>query len=141
MNSYVLSALVGMVGMSFGMVFLNKASLMVSPRVVMFLNVGVTIIIVYIWTKIIGDKFIVAFRGGWTPMGYALLSGFFIAIGLLGLVEAFGKGGPGNVVVPIWGAYIVVSSILATIFLGAPINIVKGVGIGAVFVGIVLVSM
>jgi len=141
MGSYIVSALIGMVAMSIGMVFLNKASLMISPRIAMFLDVAVTLIIVFIWTKIIGDKFIVVFKGSWTPIGYALLSGLFIAVGLLGLVEAFGKGGPGNVVIPIWGAYIVVSSILTTIFLGAPISIVKWIGIGTVFVGIILVSV
>lgn len=141
MNSYVLSALIGMAAMSVGLFFTNKYSMMISPRIGMMIAQAITVIVIYIWIRAVGDKFVPAFKAGWAPIGYVFLAGLFIAMGLLGLVEAFSKGGPGNVVIPIWGSMIIWSALLTTVFLGGSMTVLKGVGIAAAFVGIVLVSV
>ncbi len=130
-----------MAAMSVGLLLTNKYSMMISPRIGMWITQVISVIVIYSWIRIVNDRFTPVLKTGWAGIGYAVLAGLFIAIGLLGLAEAFGKGGPGNVVIPIWGSMIIWSSILTTVLLGGSMTVLKGIGIGAAFLGIVLVSI
>lgn len=137
--SYIWIAGVGMVSMSVGMFFLNMAATRISPRIVMLVSHALILTLIYCWIKISGDKVLPALKKG-APIGYTLAAGFLFAIGLLALMEALGRG-PATTVVPIWGSYIVGASILAAVILKDPMNLVKGIGIGLTFLGIVLISL
>ena len=137
--SYVVIALIGMVTMSVGMFFLNMAVTMISPRVVMLISHALILVVVACWVAITRERVLPVLKQG-PPLGYTLAAGFLFAIGLLALTEALGRG-PGTTVVPIWGSYIVGASILATVFLRAPMNPTKGIGIGFAFLGILLISL
>ncbi len=137
--SYVVITLIGTVTMAVGMLFFNMATTMISPRVATVVFNVVIVAVALCWTKILGERILPALKQG-TPVWYALAAGVLFAIGILALAEALARG-PATTVVPIWGSYIVVTAILAMIFLGAPMNIAKGIGIGFTFLGIVLISL
>lgn len=48
------------------------------------------------------------------------------------------QGGNIGQIVPIVGAYPLVSTILASVFLGEPLTLTRGLGVGLVVVGIIL---
>lgn len=137
--SYVVITLIGMATMAVGMLFFNMATTVISPRVATLVSHAVILTVVFCWIKILGEKVLPTLRQG-TPVWYALAAGFLFAIGLLALAEALARG-PATTVVPIWGSYIVGTAVLAMVFLGAPMNITKGIGIGLTFLGIVLISL
>ncbi len=137
--SYVVITLIGTVTMAVGMLFFNMATTMISPRVATLVFNVVIVAVALCWTKILGERILPVLKQG-TPVLYALAAGVLFAIGILALAEALARG-PATTVVPIWGSYIVVTAILAMIFLGAPMNIAKGIGIGLTFLGIVLISL
>ena len=137
--SYVVITLIGTVTMAVGMLFFNMATTMISPRVATVVFNVVIVAVALCWTKILGERILPVLKQG-TPVWYALAAGVLFAIGILALAEALARG-PATTVVPIWGSYIVVTAILAMIFLDAPMNIAKGVGIGLTFLGIVLISL
>ena len=137
--SYVVITLIGMVTMAVGMLFFNMATTMISPRVATLVSHAVILTVVFCWIKILGERILPTLRQG-TPVWYALAAGFLFAVGLLALAEGLARG-PATTVVPIWGSYIVGTAILAVIFLDAPMNITKGIGIALTFLGIVLISL
>lgn len=137
--SYVFITLIGMVTMAVGMLFFNMATAMISSRVATLISHAVILAVAFSWTKVLGERILPTLRQG-TPVWYALAAGFLFAIGILALAEALARG-PATTVVPIWGSYIVGTSILAMVFLDAPMNITKGIGIGLTFMGIVLISL
>ena len=137
--SYIVITLIGMVAMAVGMLFFNMAVSMISARVATVVFNVVIVAVALCWTKILGERILPVLREG-TPVWYTLAAGFLFAIGILALAEGLARG-PATTVVPIWGSYIVVTAILAMIFLDAPMNVAKGIGIGLTFLGIVLISL
>jgi transporter family protein len=137
--SYVVITLIGTATMAVGMLFFNMATAMISPRVATVVFNVVIVAVALCWTKILGERILPVLKQG-TPVWYTLAAGFLFAIGILALAEALARG-PATTVVPIWGSYIVVTAILAMIFLDAPMNIAKGIGIGFAFLGIVMISL
>jgi len=137
--SYVVITLIGMVTMAVGMLFFNMASTMMSSRIATLISQGVILVVGFCWIKILGERILPTLRQG-TPVWYALAAGLLFAIGILALAEALARG-PATTVVPIWGSYIVGTAILAVVFLDAPMNITKGIGIALTFLGIVLISL
>jgi len=130
--SYVVITLIGLVTMAVGMLFFNMAATMISSRIVTLISQGVILVVGFCWIKVLGERVLPTLRQG-TPVWYALAAGLLFAVGILALAEALARG-PATTVVPIWGSYIVV-------FLDAPMNITKGIGIALTFLGIVLISL
>jgi len=137
--SYVVITLIGMVTMAVGMLFFNMATKMISPRVATLVSHAVILTVVFCWIKILGERILPTLKQG-MPVWYALAAGLLFAVGLLALAEGLARG-PATTVVPIWGSYIVGTAILAVVFLDAPMNITKGIGIALTFLGIVLISL
>lgn len=73
-------------------------------------------------------------------MAYMVGAGVCLAIGILAYYRALALG-PISVVVPIYGLFIVTSSIVGMAFLDEPVSITKVVGILLAAIAIVLVSM
>jgi bacterial/archaeal transporter family protein len=91
---------------------------------------------------------IVAFRGELKPLIYDLEKGTFawaiaggvaLTVAVTSLFHALSLG-PANVVVPIYGMFIVGGSLLGVLFLGEPMTWYKIVGLAAAVIGVVLIS-
>lgn len=68
---------------------------------------------------------------------YIYVGGVFLTIGILAYTSAL-EAGPVSVVVPIYGMFIVGSSVLGIVFLDETLSITRGVGIGCAIVAIYL---
>jgi transporter family protein len=70
---------------------------------------------------------------------YMYAAGVFLTVGILAYYQALGSG-PVSVVVPIFGMFLVGSSILGVVFLHDPFSVRKGVGILLAAVGVYLTT-
>jgi len=137
MQSYIYWALLGMVGYSFTTLFTKLAER--SGDVSSFMVLAVSTIIVPIFVLSI-----VAIRGELKPLIYNLEKGTFLwavagglalTVAVTSLFHALSLG-PANVVVPIYGMFIVGGSLL-----GEPMTWNKIVGLAAAVFGVMLVSI
>ena len=71
---------------------------------------------------------------------FVYIAGIFLAIGAIAYFRALSMG-PVSVVVPIFGMFIVLSSVIGIIFLGEEVSIRKTVGIGVAILAIHLTSV
>ena len=92
---------------------------------------------------------IVGFRGELKPLIYdlekgtlawAIAGGLALTVAVTSLFQALSLG-PANVVVPIYGTFIVGGSLLGVMFLGEPMTWHKIVGLAAAVIGVVLISI
>lgn len=132
MQSYIYWALLGMVGYSFTTLFTKLAER--SGDVSSFIVLAVSTIIVPTFVLSI-----VAIRGELKPLIYDLEKGTFLwavagglalTVAVTSLFHALSLG-PANVVVPIYGMFIVGGSLLGVLFLGEPMSWNKIVGLAA----------
>jgi transporter family protein len=142
MQSYIYWALLGMVGYSFTTLFTKLAER--SGDVSSFIVLAVSTIIVPTFVLSI-----VAIRGELKPLIYDLEKGTFLwavagglalTVAVTSLFHALSLG-PANVVVPIYGMFIVGGSLLGVLFLGEPMSWNKIVGLAAAVFGVMLVSI
>lgn len=142
MQSYIYWALLGMVGYSFTTLFTKLAER--SGDVSSFIVLAVSTIIVPTFVLSI-----VAIRGELKPLIYDLEKGTFLwavagglalTVAVTSLFHALSLG-PANVVVPIYGMFIVGGSLLGVLFLGEPMTWNKIVGLAAAVFGVMLVSI
>ncbi|MGA7373053.1 MAG: EamA family transporter [Methyloceanibacter sp.] len=142
MQSYIYWALLGMVGYSFTALFTKLAER--SGDVSSFIVLAVSTIIVPTFVLSI-----VAIRGELKPLIYDLEKGTFLwavagglalTVAVTSLFHALSLG-PANVVVPIYGMFIVGGSLLGVLFLGEPMTWNKIVGLAAAVFGVVLISI
>ena len=140
MQSYIYWALLGMVGYSFTTLFTKLAER--SGDVSSFMVLAVSTIIVPIFVLSI-----VAIRGELKPLIYNLEKGTFLwavagglalTVAVTSLFHALSLG-PANVVVPIYGMFIVGGSLLGVLVLGEPMTWNKIVGLAAAVFGVMLV--
>ena len=141
-QSYVLWALLGMVGYSFMTLFVKLAERSGTVSVYMVLAVTTTIV------SIVAIA-IVAMRGELKPLLlelerppllWAIAGGIALTIAVNALFHALSLG-PANVVVPIYGMFIVGGSLLGILFLGEPMPWQKIAGLIAAVIGIILIAL
>jgi transporter family protein len=70
---------------------------------------------------------------------YLYLAGLFLAVGILAYYRALSLG-PVSAVVPIFGTFLVISSVMGVLFLNESLTARKVAGIGCAMLGIYLVS-
>ena len=142
MKSYIYWALLGMVGYSLTTLFTKLAER--SGEVSSYMVLAVSSIIVPVFVIAI-----VGFRGELEPLIYdlekgtlawAIAGGLALTVAVTSLFHALSLG-PGNVVVPIYGMFIVGGSLLGVLFLGEPMTWHKIVGLAAAVIGVVLISI
>lgn len=68
--------------------------------------------------------------------GYVYVAGAFLAVGILAYTAALERG-PVSIVVPIFGMFIVGSSVLGVVFLGESLTATRAAGIGCAVLAIV----
>ncbi len=142
MQSYVLWALLGMVGYSLATLFVKLAGRSSDVTSYMVLAVSTTMVPIF-------SLAMVAIRGELKPLifdlekgtlGWAISAGIALTVAVSSLFHALSLG-PANVVVPIYGMFIVGGSLLGVMFLGEPMTWNKIVGLAAAVLGVVLISM
>jgi transporter family protein len=142
MQSYVLWALLGMAGYSLMTLFVKLAERSGSATTYMVLAVSTTIVAIF-------AILVVALRGELKPLLleierppllWAIAGGIALTVAVSSLFHALSLG-PANVVVPIYGMFIVGGALLGVLVLGEPMSWTKAVGLVAAVVGVVLISL
>ena len=142
MQSYVLWALLGMAGYSFTTLFVKLAERSGAVSTYMVLAVSTTVVAIFAIA-------VVALRGELKtllldldrgPLLWAIAGGIALTIAVSSLFHALSLG-PANVVVPIYGMFIVGGSLLGVLFLGEAMTWNKVAGLIAAVIGVVLISL
>lgn len=143
MQSYVMWALLGMAGYSLMTLFVKLAERSGSDATTyMVLAVSTTIVSIF-------AILVVALRGELKPLLlelerppllWAIAGGIALTVAVSSLFHALSLG-PANVVVPIYGMFIVGGALLGVLVLGEPMSWTKGVGLIAAVIGVVLISL
>ena len=140
MQSYVLWALLGMAGYSLMTLFVKLAERSGSATTYMVLAVSTTIVAIF-------AILVVALRGELKalllerpPLLWAIAGGIALTVAVSSLFHALSLG-PANVVVPIYGMFIVGGALLGVLVLGEPMSWTKAAGLVAAVVGVVLISL
>jgi transporter family protein len=142
MQSYVLWALLGMAGYSLMTLFVKLAERSGAASTYLVLAVSTTIVAIFAIA-------VVALRGELKPLLleierppplWAIAGGIALTVAVSSLFHAVSLG-PANVVVPIYGMFIVGGSLLGVLFLEEPMSWNKIVGLIAAVVGVVLISL
>ena len=74
------------------------------------------------------------------PLLWAIAGGIALTVAVSSLFHALSLG-PSNVVVPIYGMFIVGGALLGVLVLGEPMSWTKAVGLVAAVAGVVLISL
>ena len=139
-HSYVLWALLGMAGYSFMTLFVKLAERSGQASTYMVLAVSTTIVSIFAVA-------VVAMRGELKPLLldlerppllWAIAGGIALTIAVSSLFHALSLG-PSNVVVPIYGMFIVGGSLLGVLFLGEPMSWNKVAGLIFAVIGVILI--
>jgi len=142
MQSYIFWALLGMVGYSLTTLFVKLAERSGAVSNYMVLAVSTTIVSIFAIGIVIG-------RGELKPLifdlergtlAWAIAGGIALTVAVSSLFHALSLG-PANVVVPIYGMFIIGGSLLGVLFLGEPMTWNKIVGLAAAVLGVVLISI
>ncbi len=131
-QSYIFWALVGMAGYSFMTLFTKLAERQGSASTWMVLAVSTTIVAIFAIAVVI-----------WRGEGRAILAEMeqpALTLAVSSLFHALSLG-PSNVVVPIYGMFIVGGALLGVVFLEEPMSWNKIVGLIAAVAGVVLISV
>jgi transporter family protein len=141
-QSYVLWALLGMAGYSLMTLFVKLAERSGSASTYMVLAVSTTIVAIFAIA-------VVAVRGELKPLLlelerppllWAIAGGIALTVAVSALFHALSLG-PSNVVVPIYGMFIVGGAVLGVLVLGEPMPWHRVVGLIAAVIGVVLISL
>ncbi len=141
-QSYVLWALLGMAGYSFMTLFVKlvERSSEVSTYMVMAVSATVVSIVAIAIVALRGELKPLLFELERPPLLWAIAGGIALTIAVNALFHALSLG-PANVVVPIYGMFVVGGSLLAVLFLGEPMAWHKVAGLAAAVIGIVLIAL
>jgi bacterial/archaeal transporter family protein len=142
MPTYITWAVLGMVCHSFGTFSVKLAERSGAPSSSIVLAVATTIVALASIAVVVlrGELKALFFDLGSGSLFWAIMTGLALAIAVSSLFHALSLG-PANVVVPIYGMFIIGGALLGVIFLGEPITWNKVVGLGAAIVAIVLISL
>ena len=140
--SYILWALLGMAGYSFTTLFVKLAERSGSASTYMVLAVSTTIVAIFaiVVVAMRGELKPLLFELERPPLLWAIAGGIALTIAVSSLFHALSLG-PANVVVPIYGMFIVGGSLLGVVFLGEPMTWQKVVGLIAAAAGVSLISL
>ena len=144
MQSYILWALLGMAGYSAATILVKIAERAgegtVSTYMVLAVSTTIVTIFAIIMVALRGELKALIFDLETEPLLWAVAGGIALTVAVTSLFHALSLG-PANVVVPIYGMFIVGGSLLGVIFLGEPFTWNKIVGLAAAIAGVVLISL
>jgi bacterial/archaeal transporter family protein len=141
-QSYVLWALLGMAGYSFMTLFVKLAERSGAASTHMVLAVTTTIVPIFAIAVVAlrGELKPLLFELERPPLLWAIAGGIALTIAVNALFHALSLG-PANVVVPIYGMFIVGGSLLSVLFLGEPMTWNKIAGLVAAVIGVILIAL
>lgn len=141
-QSYVLWALLGMACYSLMTLFVKLAEKSSSASTYMVLAVATTIVPIFALAMVAmrGEFRAVLFELEQPPLLWAIAAGLVLTVAVGSLFHALALG-PANVVVPIYGMFIVGGPLLAVLFLGEPMSWTKIAGLAAAVIGVILISL
>jgi transporter family protein len=131
-----------MAGYSFGTLFVKLAERGGATSTYIVLAIASTIVALV-------SIAVVAFRGEVRAMLFdldrgalfwAIMAGIALTVAVTSLFHALSLG-PANVVVPIYGMFIIGGALLGVVFLGEPMTWNKIMGLAAAVIGVVLISL
>jgi bacterial/archaeal transporter family protein len=139
---YVLWALLGMAGYSFMTLFVKLAerSGEASTYMVMAVSTSIVAVTAFSIVALRGELKPLLFELGRPPLLWAIAAGVALAIAVNALFHALSLG-PANVVVPIYGMFVIGGSLLGVVFLGEPMAWHKLAGLIAAVIGIILIAL
>jgi transporter family protein len=142
LQSYVLWALLGMAGYSFMTLFVKLAERSGSASTYMVLAVATSIVTVCVISVVAarGELKTLLFELETPPLLWAIAGGISLTIAVSSLFHALSLG-PANIVVPIYGMFIVGGSLLGVFVLGEAMPWHRVVGLVAAAVGVTLISL
>jgi transporter family protein len=142
LQSYIFWALLGMAGYSFTTLFAKLAERSGDVSTYMVLAVSTTIVPIVAITIVAlrGELRSLIFDLDHAPLLWAIAAGITLTIAVSSLFHALSLG-PANVVVPIYGMFIIGGSLLGVLFLGEPMTWNKIVGLIAAVAGVILISL
>ena len=142
MQSYVLWALLGMAGYSFMTLFVKIAERSGTASTYMVLAVSTTIVSIFAIAVVAmrGELKALLFELEQPALLWAVAGGIALTVAVSSLFHALSLG-PANVVVPIYGMFIVGGALLGVLFLEEPMPWHKVVGLAAAVAGVVLISL
>jgi bacterial/archaeal transporter family protein len=142
LQSYIFWALLGMAGYSFTTLFAKLAERSGAVSTYMVLAVSTTIVAIVAIAIVVmrGEFRALLFDLDRAPLTWAIAGGIALTIAVSSLFHALSLG-PANVVVPIYGMFIIGGSLLGVLFLGEPMTWNKIVGLIAAVAGVVLISL
>jgi transporter family protein len=141
-QSYVLWALLGMAGYSLMTLFVKLAERSGSVSTYMVLAVSTTIvsifaILIVAWR---GELKALLFELETPPLLWAIAGGLALTVAVSSLFHALSLG-PANIVVPIYGMFIVGGALLGVLVLSEAMPWHRVIGLIAAVVGVVLISI
>lgn len=141
-QSYVLWALLGMAGYSFMTLFVKLAERSGTASTHMVLAVTTTIVSIFAIGVVVlrGELKPLLFELERPPLLWAIAGGIALTIAVNALFHALSLG-PANVVVPIYGMFIVGGSLLGVLFLDEPMAWNKIAGLIAAVIGVILIAL
>jgi len=141
-QSYILWALLGMAGYSLMTLFVKLAERSGAASTYMVLAVSTTIVAVFAIAIVAmrGELKTLIFDLERPPLLWAIAGGLALTVAVSSLFHALSLG-PANVVVPIYGMFIVGGSLLGVLFLEEPMSWDKFAGLIATVVGVILISI
>lgn len=142
MHSYILWALLGMAAYSCMTLFVKLAERSGNVSTYMVLAVATTIIPIVAYSVVAwrGELRTLLFDLDTPPLLWALAGGVALTVSAFSLFYALSIG-PSNIVVPIYGMFIVGGSVLGVLVLGESMPWHRIVGLAAAVIGVILISL
>lgn len=140
--SYVLWALLGMAAYSFMTLFVKLAERGANVSTYMVLAVATTIVPIVAYAVVAwrGELRALLFDLDTPPLLWALAGGLALTVSAFSLFHALSLG-PSNIVVPIYGMFIIGGAVLGVLVLGEAMPWHRVVGLVAAVIGVVLISI
>jgi transporter family protein len=141
-HSYILWAMLGMAGYSLMTLFVKLAERSGTVSTYMVLAVSTTIVAIFAIAVVAmrGELKTLIFELERPPLLWAIAGGIALTVAVSSLFHALSLG-PANVVVPIYGMFIVGGSLLGVLFLEEPMSWNKTAGLIAAIIGVILISL
>jgi len=141
-QSYVLWALLGMAGYSVMTLFVKLAERSGNVTTYQVLAVSTTIVAIFAIAVVAwrGELKTLLFELETPPLLWAIAGGIALTVAVSSLFHALSLG-PANVVVPVYGMFIVGGAVLGVVVLGEAMPWHRVIGLIAAVIGVVLISI
>ncbi len=136
--NYLVFSVIALVCYAMVAPLVKLATRQVPPEVAVVITNSILVVMALGWARFQGKPFMPYLTSA-QPMLLLVAAGLFLGIGIIAYYLAIGSG-PVSVVVPIYGLFIVVSSLIGVIVLGETLTVTRLLGLGCAVLAIYLVT-